>query len=82
MKIIKEIHYDKPDPQYDSEDDDPFFGDYRFIILKDEDIEIAYFGDYYHDKGLEKCEGFIKGMEYVLKEEIEVETINLADAEY
>ena len=42
-------------------------GDYACVALYDKDGKrIVEFGDYYHDKGQEKMEGFVAGMAYSL----------------
>jgi hypothetical protein len=72
VKILKITHFAMDDPLC--------LRDYFDIELLNEAGEvIASFGDYYHDKGLEKAEGFILGVEFALGEVIEVESRNLAD---
>jgi hypothetical protein len=44
------------------EDDIDCGSDYYEIIIKSGPKTLATFGDYYHDKGWEKSEGFIQGL--------------------
>ena len=74
MKIVQVEHHEK---EYDDCD-----GDYIDIELILGGEVIATFGDYYHDKGDSQATGFIKGMEYALKQPIEVEYKYVADREW
>ena len=56
IKIIE--HFDVSDPK--------FSGDYREIEILINEKQVALFGDYYHDKGQERAEAFIKGLKFVL----------------
>lgn len=57
FNITRVMHY--------AEDDPKCWGDYYSVTLKDGLGEIiAHFGDSYHDRGREKAEGFIMGLEY------------------
>lgn len=48
-------------------DDSEFSGDYESVeILDPRGVVIAKFGDWYHDKGFEKSEGFIEGVKWTL----------------
>lgn len=59
IKITQIMHYQKEDTGCG--------GDYYDIELQDSEGKvIATFGDYYHDKGEEKAEGFILGVECAL----------------
>lgn len=63
-------------------DDTDFSGDYYCIEFFDEEgTEVAYFGDYYHDKGNYKLEGFIKGIEYATKSKVELIIKKIADGD-
>ena len=47
-------------------------GDYCEVkLLIDEKLAITY-GDYYHDKGSEKIEGFIDGLKWVFSKKFQV----------
>ncbi len=78
MKVKVVTHY--------AEDDTDFGGDYYSVDILDAGGNvIARFGDYYHDKGDEKVEGFIQGVNWILGmtgKELEVERENIADGEY
>lgn len=50
-------------------------------VVKDAKI-IAHFGDAYHDSGLDKARGFIKGLKYAFDEEVVVEKISVADNKF
>lgn len=66
-----------------TEDDEDCSGDYSSVSIEDEKGSVvASYGDHYHDKGTEKAEGFIEGVKFALQEDIEVEEININDAEY
>ena len=76
LKLKKVIHYAESDPECIS--------DYYSIDLMRDGKIIEHFGDWYHDKGDAKCEGFIKGVEYLLggtesNIELEVEEERVAD---
>ncbi len=74
MKLKIVTHFTTDDPE--------FCADYYDIELFDESDElVTEFGDYYHDRGDDKVEGFIEGAEWALGEKIEVERINVADRE-
>ena len=65
INITRETHY--------AEDDTGFHGDYYAVVLLDGlGEEIAAFGDAYHDKGLEKSDGFLAGAAYGFGREIKV----------
>ena len=75
MVITKVTHYEREDTD--------FGGDYSDIELLDESGNIiAEFGDSYHDKGQEKAEGFIKGVEWLAGKKVELIILNIADREY
>lgn len=73
MKITVITHY--------AEEDTDFYGDYYSIEIVDEKGETIYFkGDWYHDNGKEKVEGFIDGLKYILGEDnLEIQKVNKAD---
>lgn len=74
ITITQIVHY--------SADDKDCGGDYLDVELLDADgKQIATFDDYYHDKGLEKCEGFISGVEYALDVKVKLVVKNVADRE-
>lgn len=72
MKITKIEHFAEYDKEFES--------DYWSIELKVKGKTIAEFGDWYHDHGREKCEGFIRGVEWALGKKIELEIKRVADA--
>jgi len=64
------------------DDDKECWGDYCSIDILDEKGNlIETYGDYYHDKGDEKVQGFIDAIEYIDGEAPEVERKNVADYE-
>lgn len=72
IHITQIIHY--------SEDDKDFGGDYYSIQLKDDTNKvIASFGDWYHDHGMQKVDGFIAGIEYATNKKVKLTTVELAD---
>lgn len=74
MKLKQVTHYPKSDPDCD--------GDYYDIeLLSETGMVIVEYGDYYHEKGEEKMEGFIEGVEWVLGEKVKVERVDVADRE-
>jgi len=56
-------------------DDDIFGGDYSGVDIYKGDELVAEYGDYYHDKGAEKAEAFIEGLEWA-GYEVEIESLN------
>ena len=62
MKLKVITHYLKDDKDCD--------GDYSFIAILDGKNVIAEFGDDYHDRGGEKADGFIKGIEWATKKKV------------
>lgn len=75
MKLTVVTHYCKDDPNFDS--------DYSDIeILDTEGNQIAIYGDYYHDKGLEKIDGFIDGIRWATGKAIDVDEKCVADRDY
>lgn len=55
MKTIKRItRYGDDDPECG--------GDYYEVIIKHDDKILVVYGDYYHDKGWDKADGFIDGL--------------------
>ena len=77
VKIVK--HYSIEDPE--------FYGDYGSIqIFINGDLAIEY-GDYYHDKGQEKVDGFLDALRFLSKKEkiiglINVEKEEIADEDW
>ncbi len=72
ITVTQVTHYPEDDPKGN--------GDYYDIELLDaEGKVIATFGDYYHDKGQEKAEGFIQGVEYALGVKVKVVHKKAAD---
>lgn len=53
MNIVITKHY--------AEDDEGFFGDYEYVTVRIGPKIVVSFGDYYHDKGEERAEAFVKG---------------------
>ena len=73
IEITQVIHFAKDDPDC--------FGDHVDIeLIKDGEV-IQNYGDYYHDKGQEKVEGFIAGMEYALGATVHLIIKKVADRE-
>jgi len=73
--IFNEIwHYSNDDPDFKS--------DYYYIEIWHYNIKIATFGDSYHDRGSDKLDGFIKGIEWTTGKEVEVVRRNVADCNY
>ena len=69
MKIeIKEIH-----GYYEGEEVNDCGGDYDGVEVIIDDVVVAEYGDYYHDKGAEKAEGFVEGYLFALKKICEIE---------
>ena len=74
---------------YDIEDNEDCYGDYYGIELfrircDGKETLLATFGDWYHEKGAEQLEGFIKGIDCgfnqaMIKEIIHVETVRVFD---
>jgi hypothetical protein len=74
IKLTQVIHFD--------EDDKTFGGDYFSVELKDENGKvIAAYGDCYHDKGAEKVEGFIAGVEWAARRKVNLVTERIADGQ-
>ena len=72
MKITQVIHY--------AEDDLNFGGDYYSVTLEDSlGRLIAHFGDSYHDRGIERAEGFIAGVAYATGKAVPVVILEIAD---
>jgi hypothetical protein len=68
---------------YYPKSDEDFDGDYVSVALFDENgKEIVSYGDYYHDKGDEKMEGFIDGLKYILGQDIVIEEEDEFDPSY
>ena len=58
MKEIKIItHYYNIDTN--------FGGDYAGVSVYLDNVLVKTYGDYYHDKGTEKSEGFLDGIKYI-----------------
>lgn len=78
MKILVITHFDKDDPNC--------YGEYCEITIHtydgDRPRKIAEYGDWYHDKGKEKAEGFVDGIKYCVDVDVAVEHRNVADWEY
>lgn len=81
MKIKVITHYAK--------DDTGFFGDYLSIDIKISNRIVVSFGDDYHDKGLEKLEGWIEGFKFAATKygffedaDFEIESENKASGKY
>lgn len=72
-KVVIMTRYGNDDPEFDS--------DYYEILIHDEHgKKLAHFGDYYHDKGWEKTEGFVLGLK-ICYPNLDVENISVADFE-
>ena len=67
---------------YAEEDVSCCFDYYSIEILDENGKSICFYGDSYHDKGKEKIEGFIAGVEYILGEEVQIIEENKADGVY
>lgn len=76
MILHRIVHYSKDDPD--------FGGDYESIDICDaQGGVVASFGDYYHDKGQEKSDGFIAGVRWAIgKQKLTVKERNIADGQY
>lgn len=73
MKLKQVTHYSKGDPSC--------YGDYYDIeLLSETGMVIVEYADY-HNRGQEKMEGFIEGVEWVLGEKVTIEKKNIADRE-
>jgi hypothetical protein len=70
MTITRITRYGTDDPECN--------GDYYEVILKHGRKILGHFGDYYHDKGWEKADGFIAGMK-VFEPNLRVVTKDVAD---
>ena len=66
-------HYSKDDPE--------FYGDYREVDIMEVDTVIKTYGDYYHDKGAYKIEGFLDALIF-MGMEFTVIRSNIADWDY
>jgi hypothetical protein len=74
INVTQVVHY--------AEDDREYQRDYFAITLKDGlGMEIARFGDAYHDRGMEKAAGFIMGAEWGFGRKIKITRENVADGE-
>lgn len=71
MKLTQVTHY--------SEDDTKFWGDYYSVELLKDDKVIASYGDHYHEKGEERLQGFIAGIEWATGEKVELTHKKIAD---
>lgn len=68
---------------YFMEDDEDFSGDYSWIELRRPNGElVVWYGDYYHDKGSEKMDGFLDGVKFALNRPINVKWENKTSSEY
>lgn len=67
-------HYDKNEDEYCT-------GDYCAVTVKIDDKTCQRYGDYYHDKGEQKAEGFIDGVRY-FNPDVNVIYIKIADWDY
>jgi hypothetical protein len=74
MKAKIVTHYEKSDKK--------FMGDYSDIELFIDDKLVKTFGDYYHDKGSEKVEAFIEGVEWATGASLKVTKKQVADRDY
>lgn len=76
VKIV--THYSDQDPE--------FYGDYGSIEILINGVLAEEYGDYYHDKGREKSEGFMDCMEYMkshhIIDDFSVEEVSIADLEW
>lgn len=68
VKVV--MHFPKWDTKY--------YGDYSSIDVYIDGQCVTTYGDYYHDKGLDKVEGFIEGLRF-FQPTFEVERVNVAD---
>lgn len=67
----------------DESDEDCINGDYSWMEIRDSnDALLTDYGDYYHDKGLEKVEGFIDGFTILFGKKPKVEYKNVVSSEY
>lgn len=66
--------------RYGNDDADCSCDYYEVILSREDGTEIRRFGDYYHDKGREKAEGFIDGLKLVYPA-LEVEYRTVSDYE-
>lgn len=72
MKLKQVTHYSKGDPSC--------YGEYYDIeLISETGMVIVEYGGYNIDKGEEKMEGFIEGVEWVLGEKVKLEKKNVAD---
>lgn len=74
MKALIVTHFSKEDKNLN--------GDYYDIELFIDDQLVKKFGDYYHDKGSEKVEAFIEGIEWATSKSVKVEHKKIADRDY
>ena len=72
VKIKVVVHY--------SSDDIEFNCDYYQIDVYMNDFKMKTFGDYYHDKGWERCEGYLDGITSFMTD-VEIIRENIADYE-
>lgn len=77
-KFVVVYHYDKKDTE--------FVGDYYSVKVyrafhNGVRHKIKDYGDYYHDRGYEKAQGFLQGIEYYLGANMEVIYERVADME-
>ena len=61
------------------EDDEDQSGDYAGVDLYINDKMVKSFGDYYHDKGLEKAEAWVDCIRWIIDDDIKVERENISD---
>jgi hypothetical protein len=76
MKIKIVTHFPSDDPDC--------MGDYDHVTvekLEKKSEVIAWFGDYYHDKGDVAAKAFVQGLEWALENEVEITYEKVADAE-
>jgi hypothetical protein len=71
LKIKKVVHY--------AEEDKEFISDYYSIELFINGERIKKYGDWYHDKGDEKCDAFIEGIMYMYGGGIDYKLEEVAD---
>ncbi len=61
---------------------DDFGGDYSSVEVAFDGKTVAEFGDYYHDKGDDKADGFIEGVAFALGKKLpEVKTRQVVRAD-
>lgn len=57
-------------------------GDYAKVTIELNGNQVITYGDQYHEKGIEKSEGFIDALKLIYGDQLLIEPIDVADYDY